>query len=387
MGAGNHVRWGAATMATLDFCASIEDYRQLAREKLPKILFEYIDGGAYAEETLRRNVEAFGHVTLTQRIMVDVSKVDSRVTLFGESLAYPVICAPVGFAGMYARRGEAQAARAAKAAGIPFCLSTVGICSVEEVAATGQAPWFQLYMIKDRDWIAKLLQRATDSGCKVLVLTGDLQTPGTRYRDIRSGMMRELDALGKVRRAIEGLRKAQWTYDVYLKGRPHSFGNIAGVLPPNASFAASWIWIGTNFDPSVSWDDLAFIRQHWKGPIILKGVMCVEDAKRARDHGIDGIVVSNHGGRQLDGGAASLTVLPEIAHAVGDELSVLMDGGVRSGIDVVKAINAGARACMIGRPWAYALAAGGQAGVARMLTGLQSEIRAAQVLSARLTLG
>ncbi|MBI1261890.1 MAG: L-lactate dehydrogenase [Rhizobiales bacterium] len=376
---------GGEEVADIESLACVEDYRRLAEKKLPRILFDYIDGGSYAEETLARNVEAFGNVHLTQRVMINVANPDTRVTLFGQTLPSPLICAPVGFAGMYARRGEAQAARAAKSLGIPFCLSTVGICGIEEVTAAAEAPWFQLYMIRDRDWLATLLQRATKASCRLLVLTADLQTPGTRYRDIRSGMMRNLGPVGQIRRAFEGMLKMGWTYDVFLRGRPHSFGNLAGVLPPAASFATAWQWIGANFDPTVTWDDLAFIREHWKGPIILKGVMHVDDARLARDHGLEGIVVSNHGGRQLDGGQASLAVLPEIARAVGDEITVLMDGGVRSGIDVVKAINMGARACMIGRPWAYALAAGGQAGVARMLAGLQAEIRTAQALSARLT--
>ena len=382
---GKNNNIGNEDMAGIESLACVADYRRLAKRKLPRILFDYIDGGSYAEETLVRNEAAFGDVHLTQRVMINVEKPDSGVTLFGETLSAPLICAPVGFSGMYARRGEAQAATAAKRAGISFCLSTVGICSIEEVTAAAQAPWFQLYMIRDRDWLAKLLQRATDAGCKVLVLTADLQTPGTRYRDIRSGMMRNLGPIGHIKRAFEGIQKMGWTYDVFWRGRPHSFGNLAGVLPPAASFATAWQWIGANFDPTVTWEDLTFIRKHWKGAIILKGVMHVDDAKQARDHGLDGIVVSNHGGRQLDGGQASLTVLPDIAHAVGDEITVLMDGGVRSGIDVVKAINLGARACMIGRPWAYALAAGGEAGVAQMLAGLQAEIRTAQALSAHLS--
>lgn len=372
-------------MANLNDCVSIADYRDRARRALPRILFDYIDGGSYAEETLRANEAAFRAVSLTQRVMIDVSHVESKVTLFGQTLGMPVICAPVGFAGMYARRGEVQAGRAAKAAGIPFCLSTVAICSIEEVTAgAGIPPWFQLYMIKDRDWMAKLLARASAAGCRVLVLTADLQTPGTRYRDARSGMARRLTMLETIKRGFEGVAKAGWSYDLFVRGHPHSFGNLEGVLPAGSSFAQAWEWIGANFDPSISWDDLAFIRQHWKGPIILKGVMCVDDAKRAVDHGLDGIVVSNHGGRQLDGGRASLTVLPEIARAVGDYTVVLMDGGVRSGLDVVKAMQSGARACLIGRPWAFALAAGGEAAVTKMLTGMAAEIRTAQVLSAKL---
>lgn len=374
-------------MANLNDCVSIADYRERARRALPRILFDYIDGGSYAEETLRANEEAFRAFSLTQRVMIDVSHVESAVSLFGQTLPIPVICAPVGFAGMYARRGEVQAARAAKTAGIPFCLSTVAICSLEEVTAgAGIAPWFQLYMIKDRDWMAKLLERACAAGCKVLVLTADLQTPGTRYRDARSGMARRLTLLETIKRGFEGVAKAGWSYDLFVRGRPHSFGNLEGVLPASSTFAQAWEWIGANFDPSINWADLVFIRQHWNGPIVLKGVMCVDDAKCAVDHGLDGIVVSNHGGRQLDGGPATLTVLPEISRAVGDQTTVLMDGGIRSGLDVVKAMQSGAHACLIGRPWAYALAAGGEKAVLKMLNGMAAEIRTAQVLSATLRL-
>ena len=370
-------------MANLEACASVEDYRRLARARLPRILFDYIDGGSYSEQTLRANVTAFQDVKLKQRVMIDVDKVDPTVKLFEQDMAFPVICAPVGFSGMYARRGEVQAARAAHAAGIPICLSTLSICSIEEVTRdSGAPPWFQLYIIRDRSWAVTLMQRAKAAGCKVLVLTADLQTPGTRYRDIRSGMARKLTLPEQVGRVVEGMRKFDWTRDVYLRGRPHRFGNLDGVLPREASFADAWAWIGANFDPSVNWDDLAFIRDHWDGPVVLKGVMCVEDAELAVKHGLDGIVVSNHGGRQLDSGVSTLSVLPDIANAVGDKLTVLMDGGVRSGGDVVKALQSGARGCLVGRAWAFALAAGGEFGVSRMLTTMQSEILAAQRLSA-----
>lgn len=371
-------------MKPLAAYASVADWREGARARLPNILFDYIDGGSYAEQTLRANSAAFADVMLEQRVMIDVSAPDSQVTLFGQTLSMPLVLAPVGFAGMYARRGEAQAARAARAAGIPFCLSTMGICSIEEVTAAAGAPWFQLYMIRDRGWMEALLARATAAGCGVLVVTADLQTSGGRWRDIRSGMARRLSAAEQLARLFEGVRKAGWSRDVWLGGRPHSFGNLDGVLPPAASFAMAWEWINANFDPSVTWDDLAFVRRHWNGPIVIKGIMTVADARAAADHGVDGIVVSNHGGRQLDGGPASLTVLPAIAEAVGDRLTVLMDGGVRSGIDVVKAMTLGARACLIGRPWAYALATAGEAGVAQMLAAMRNEIRVTQTLSAHL---
>jgi L-lactate dehydrogenase (cytochrome) len=371
-------------MKPLAAYASVADWREGARARLPHILFDYIDGGAYAEQTLAANSTAFAEVLLEQRVMIDVSAPSSEVTLFGETLAMPVILAPVGFAGMYARRGEVQAARAAQAAGIPFCLSTMGICGIEEVTQAARAPWFQLYMIRDRGWMETLLARAGAAGCGALVLTADLQTPGTRYRDIRSGMARRLSAAEQLGRLLEGVMKAGWTRDVWFGGRPHSFGNLDGVLPKAASFAMAWEWINANFDPRVTWDDLAFVRRHWHGPIILKGIMTVADARAAADHGLQGIVVSNHGGRQLDGVPATISVLPDIAAAVGDRLTVLMDGGVRSGIDVVRAMTRGAHGCLIGRPWAYALATAGEAGVAQLLAAMQAEIRAAQMLSAHL---
>lgn len=371
-------------MKPLAAYASVADWREGARARLPNILFDYIDGGSWGEQTLRANTAAFAEVMLDQRVMIDVSASDASVSLFGETLSMPLILAPVGFSGMYARRGEAQAARAAQAAGIPFCLSTMGICSIEEVTAAAKAPWFQLYMIRDRSWMEALLARAKAAGCGVLVITADLQTSGTRYRDVRSGFARRLSVAEQLGRLFEGIRKADWTRDVYFGGRPHSFGNLDGVLPPAASFAMAWEWINANFDPSVTWDDLAFVRKHWQGPIVIKGIMTVADARAAADHGVDGIIVSNHGGRQLDGGPASLSVLPGIADAVADQLTVLMDGGVRSGIDVVKAIKLGARACLIGRPWAYALATAGEAGVAQMLAAMKNEIRVTQTLSAHL---
>lgn len=370
-------------MARLDRIVSYEDYREAARRRLPRILFDYIDGGSYAETTLARNGHDFRDVTLTQRIMRDVSDIDSSITLFGQPMSMPLVLAPVGFAGMYARRGEVQAARAAHVADVPFCLSTVGICSIGEVSrGAGVAPWFQLYVIRDRVWVAELLARASAAGCQVLVLTADLQAPGTRYRDVRSGMMRSLGPAGHAAQLCEGALKAGWSLDVFARGRPHSFGNLDGVLPRHASFAQAWRFIADNFDPSLNWDDLAFIREHWKGPIVLKGVMDPEDARLAVTHGLDGIVVSNHGGRQLDGAPSTVSVLPAIAEAVEGKLTVMLDGGVRSGLDVLKAIRLGAQACLIGRPWAFALAAGGQAGVAKMLETYRAELRTAQILSA-----
>jgi L-lactate dehydrogenase (cytochrome) len=366
----------------LDRAASVDDFRVLARRRLPRILFDYIDGGSYAEVTLARNTADMMALSLRQRVMRDMSALDLSVELFGRTLAMPVILGPVGFAGMYARRGEVQAARAAQAAGVPFTLSTVGICSVEEVAdGAGTPPWFQLYMTRDRGHMRDLLARVAAAGSPILVLTVDLPTPGARYRDLRSGMGRKLDWRGQLAQAADGMAHPHWLRDVYLMGRPHSFGNLAGALPEASSFADAWGWIRDNFDPSVTWADLDFVRAHWRGPIIVKGVLDGDDARAAADAGADGLVVSNHGGRQLDGVRSSISALPRIADAVGDRLTVMVDGGVRSGLDVLKALGLGARAVLLGRSWAFALAAGGEAGVARMLATLREELRAAMVLT------
>jgi L-lactate dehydrogenase (cytochrome) len=366
----------------LEACASFEDFRGLAKRKLPSILFDYIDGGSYSEQTLQENTSDFKKVYLNQRILKDMGSIDSSINLFGCDLPIPLILGPVGFAGMYARRGEVQAARAAKNQQIPFVLSTVGICSVDEVTkACQQAPWFQLYMIKDRDWIKDLLGEVKLQGCQVLFLTCDLQTPGARYRDLRSGMMRKLSLIESFKRGFEGIAKAGWTYDVFMNGRPHSFGNLHSVLPQAASFNEAWQWISKNFDPTVTWKDLDFIRSHWDGPLIIKGVMTTADAIMAMDNGVDGIVVSNHGGRQLDGSPSAISVLPDIADAIASKTKILFDSGVRSGLDILKAINLGADACLIGRSWAFGLAAGGQAGVERVLDIYTAELKTAQVLA------
>jgi L-lactate dehydrogenase (cytochrome) len=363
--------------------AAFEDFRAAARKRLPHILFDYIDGGSYGEVTLRRNEAAFAELTLDQRVMCDVSAVSTEARFFDLPMSAPLALAPVGFAGMFARRGEVQAARAARAAGLPFCLSTVGICSIEEVVAgAGAAPWFQLYMIRDRGWMRELLQRAQGAGCPVLVLTADLQTPGARYRDQRSGMARAPELRDHFRRGIEAMTKTAWLRDVWLRGRPHTFGNLDGVLPAAASFHEAWRWIAENFDPSVTWRDLDFIRAHWSGPILLKGIMTQEDAGLALQHGVNGIVVSNHGGRQLDSAPASISQVPGIRERVGPEFPVFVDGGIRSGLDVLKALLEGADAALLGRPWAFALAAGGRAGVEKLLATTVQELRTAQTLAA-----
>ncbi|HVN02085.1 MAG TPA: L-lactate dehydrogenase [Caulobacteraceae bacterium] len=362
--------------------ASVADYREAARRRLPRVLFDYIDGGSYAEETLAANVDEIRRLRLRQRVLRDVSQLSTTTELFGQSLSMPVVLSPVGLAGMYARRGEAQAARAAKAAGVPFTLSTVGVCTAREVAdAAGAPPWFQLYMTRDRGFMADVLARTAEVGCPVLVFTVDLAVPGTRYRDQRNGMVATTNAQ-RLAQALDGLSHPAWLWDVQLNGRPHTLGTVADASKELKRLVEFWAWIGRNFDASVTWDDIAWIRERWKGPIVLKGVLDVADARRAADAGVDGIVVSNHGGRQLDGASSSIRALPPIAQAVGDKVSVLMDGGIRSGLDVLKALACGAKACLIGRAWAWSLGARGEAGVAHMLQILRQELRVAMALTA-----
>jgi L-lactate dehydrogenase (cytochrome) len=360
--------------------ASVGDYREAARRRLPRVLFDYIDGGSYAEETLAANVAEIQALKLRQRVLRDVSQLNTEVTLFGRTLSMPVVLSPVGLAGMYARRGEAQAARAARAAGVPFTLSTVGVCTAGEVAHAAEPPWFQLYMVRDRGFMADVLARTAELGCPVLVFTVDLAVPGTRYRDQRNGMVATTTGQ-RISQALDGLAHPAWLWDVQLNGRPHTLGTVAEAAKDLKRLVEFWAWIGQNFDPSITWADIDWVREHWKGPIVIKGVLDVADARQAADLGVDGIVVSNHGGRQLDGAPASIRALPAIAQSVGDRTTVLMDGGVRSGLDVLKAMALGARACLIGRAWAYALGAGGEAGVAHMLQILRQELRVAMALT------
>ena len=360
--------------------ACVADYRLAARARLPRVLFDYIDGGSYAETTLAANVADLQALKLRQRVLRDVSKLNMATELFGQTLSMPVVLAPIGIAGMYARRGEVAAARAAKAVGVPFALSTVGVCTLEEVAAGAAPPWLQLYMIRDRGFMAEMLARARNADCPALLFTVDLPTPGARYRDVRAGMTADTLA-ARARQAADGLAHPGWLWDVQLRGQPLTPGNIAAVAPDLKSLTQFWGWIGRNFDPSVTWSDIAWVRERWPGPLILKGVLDVEDAREAARCGVDGIVVSNHGGRQLDGVASGIAALPAVAEAVGDQLTVLMDGGVRSGLDVLRALALGAKACLIGRAWAFALGARGEAGVAHVLAIIKSELRVAMSLT------
>ncbi|MFI4934883.1 MAG: L-lactate dehydrogenase [Caulobacterales bacterium] len=362
--------------------ACIADYREAARRRLPHVLFDYIDGGSYAEETLAANVDDLQDLKLRQRVLRNVASLSTETELFGQQLSMPVVLSPVGLAGMYARRGEAQAAKAAKAAGVPFTLSTMGICSVAEVAAAAVPPWFQLYMVKDRGFMAEVLAMAGEAQCPVLVFTIDLPVAGARYRDARNGMLAST-LPARLTQIADGLAHPAWLWDVQVNGRPHTLGTVAGYSSQNEQMRLMEFfgWIARNFDPSISWQDLAWIRERWKGPIVLKGVLDVADAREAVASGVEGIVVSNHGGRQLDGVSSTIRALAPIAQAVGDKTTVLMDGGVRSGLDVLKALASGAKGCLIGRAWAWSLGAGGEAGVTHMLQILRQELRVAMTLT------
>ncbi len=355
--------------------ASVLDYRELARRKMPRQLFDYLDGGAYEEATMRANVTDLEKILLRQVVMRDVTVRDQACEVLGQKLSTPVILAPVGLAGMFARRAEVAAAKAAEAAGVPFVESTVSICSVEEVAeATSVPPWFQLYVMKDRSYAEDLMSRARAVGTPVLILTVDLAVLGARHRDTRNAMLGDASAWAKVRRGIDLVSHTRWVADVAIKGKPLTFGNLAKAVPGGRSPEDFKAWVDSQFDPSVTWEDIAWVREHWEGKLLVKGVLDPEDARRAVDAGVDGMIVSNHGGRQLDSVPSSAMALPAVAEAVGDQVDVLADGGVRTGLDVVKMVSLGAKAVLVGRAWAWAVAAGGEAGVSQMIGFLKSDI-------------
>ena len=366
---------------TLKFPVTAKDYRNLARRHLPGFLFDYLDGGATDEQTLRANETDWHNIKLRQRVLVDVDQVDTTTTIAGESCVMPVVLAPIGLAGMMARRGEVQAARAAEKQHIPFTLSTVGICSVEEVqAAVNRAIWFQLYMIRDRHRIQALLDKAWSTGTRTLIMTVDLPQPGMRHRDARNGLSSP-GLRAKILKVSQLLSHPRWLWNVAMRGKPLHFGNLNDVMPDAHDMDAIKAWIDSQFDPTVTWDDIAWLRDRWQGQLILKGILDADDARQAVDHGADGIVVSNHGGRQLDGVASGARKLPDIVEAVHGQTDILVDGGVRSGVDILRALALGARGVMMGRPWIWALAAAGEKGLNNYLTGLQQELRLAMTLT------
>ncbi|MDH2924432.1 L-lactate dehydrogenase (cytochrome) [Nicoletella semolina] len=359
--------------------SSANDYRKAAKRRVPPFMFHYADGGSYAEHTLQRNVSDLSDIALRQRVLKDMSNVNTEIELFGEKLSMPVALAPVGALGMYARRGEVQAAQAAEKKGVPFTLSTVSICPIEEVAPAIKRPlWFQLYVLKDRGFMKNALERAKAAGCSTLVFTVDMPTPGARYRDMHSGMS---GPYKEIRRVLQSMIHPFWAWDVGIHGKPHTLGNISKYVGKEIGLDDYIGWLTENFDPSISWKDLEWIREFWDGPMVIKGILDPEDAKDAVRFGADGIVVSNHGGRQLDGVLSSARALPAIADAVKGDIKILADSGIRNGLDVVRMIALGADACMLGRSFVYALGAEGGAGVENMLDIFKKEMRVAMTLT------
>jgi L-lactate dehydrogenase (cytochrome) len=357
----------------------IEDLRALARRKVPKAFFEYADRGSYNEETLRANRADLETIKLRQRVMVDVSERSLATTIVGQKVSAPFALAPIGLCGMQYGDGEILSAQAAEEANIPFILSTMSICSIEQVAkATTKPFWFQLYVIRDRSFSKDILMRAANAGCNALVLTVDLQVLGQRHRDIRNGMTVPPDIT--LKNVIDIATKPSWALSI-LKGKSKTFGNLAGHVKGMDDVTSLAQWTNSQFDPALNWKDVEWIKKIWPGKLIIKGLLDVDDAKTAVKLGADAIVVSNHGGRQLDGAPSSISALPAITQAVGSETEVLFDGGIRTGADMLRALALGARACLIGRAYVYGLGAGGKAGVAKAIDILQKELSVAMALT------
>lgn len=355
------------------------DYREAARRRLPRFLFDYIDGGAVAENTMNANAAELASVALRQRVLCGAGEPTLATTILDDAWAMPVALGPVGATGMYARRGEVQAARAASRAGIPYTLSTVSVCSIEEVASHASgALWSQLYVLKDRGYMRNALERAWAAGMKTLVFTVDMPIPGSRYRDNRSGMSGPHATL---RQYLQACTHPRWAMNVGLAGRPLSFGNIEAYTGHKMTMDDYMGFISNNFDPSIAWHDLEWIRDSWQGKLIIKGILDADDARNAVRLGADGIVVSNHGGRQLDGAIPTARALPRVVDAVGDDLTVLADSGVRSGVDVIRLLALGAKGVLLGRAYIYALAAAGEAGVAHLLRLFAEDMKVTMTLT------
>ncbi|MEM8498241.1 MAG: L-lactate dehydrogenase [Pseudomonadota bacterium] len=359
---------------------STGDYRRRAKRRLPRFLFDYIDGAANAEFTKGKNTADFNHWRLRQRVMRDVDSISTRTQLMGQHCSMPLALAPIGMAGMMARRGETIAARAASNKEVPFAASTLSICPIEEIQKSVNAPfWFQLYMLRNRDLVLKLMQRAKQAHCNTLVFTVDLPVTGARLRDLKNGMLGG-GTKGKLSQIAQIVSSPLWVADVAVRGKPLTFGNFSEEIEDTSKLASYKAFIDAQFDPSVIWKDIAWLREQWHGKLLIKGIMEVEDAKAAMDAGADGVIVSNHGGRQLDGIASSISKLKPISDAVGSNIEVFVDSGIRNGIDVLKALALGANGVLIGRPWVYAMAAGGQPALENLLGLFQTEMATGMAL-------
>jgi L-lactate dehydrogenase (cytochrome) len=350
----------------------IEDLRQLARRKVPRAFFDYAEAGSYAQETLRANRADLERIKLRQRVLVDVDKRDASTTIIGAKVPLPFGLGPVAMTGLVHGNGEILACRAAQAAGIPFTLSTMSICSIEDVASAVEKPfWFQLYVMRDRGFVRALIERAAAAKCSALVVTVDLQVLGQRHCDVKNGL--SVPPAMKIKNLINMMSKPGWIFSV-LTGKRWTFGNLAGHVKGMEGVTSLAQWTSTQFDPTLNWKDVEWIRSIWPGKIIIKGILDVDDAKIAAKTGAAAIVVSNHGGRQLDGAPSSITMLPKIVDAVGSDIEVMFDGGIRSGQDLMRALALGARSCLIGRSYIFGLGAGGQAGVAKAIDILKTEL-------------
>jgi L-lactate dehydrogenase (cytochrome) len=350
----------------------IEDLRARARRNVPKMFFDYADAGSYNEETLRANRSDMERIKLRQRVLVNVDERSTATNILGEPVPLPLALGPIGLGGMMHGDGEILACRAAQEAGIPYTLSTMSINSIEDVAAAVKKPfWFQLYVMRDRGFIKELIQRAAAAKCSALMLTVDLQVLGQRHNDVRNGLTVPPEI--KLKNIIDIATKPAWAFSI-LMGRRHTFGNLAGHVKDSKDINSLAAWTANQFDPTLSWKDVEWVKSLWPGKLILKGILDVDDAKIAVTTGADAISVSNHGGRQLDGAPSAISALPRVADAVGSEIEVMFDSGVRTGADMMRALALGARSCIVGRPYIYGLGAGGQAGVARAIEILHKEL-------------
>lgn len=366
-------------MQDMQSATCIEDLRAIARRRVPRAFFEYADDGSYSQSTLRANTADLEAIHLRQRVAIDVDGRDLGTSIVGTPASLPLALAPIGLCGMQRGDGEILAARAAEKAGIPFCLSTMSICSIEDVAAAVQKPfWFQLYVMRDRGFVRSLIERAIAAKCSVLMPTLDLQILGQRHCDIRNGMT--VPPRLTLANVVDMAMKPSWALSV-LRGKRKNFGNISGHIEGMESVDTLSKWMAQQFDPTLNWNDLDWIRSIWPGKIVLKGILDVEDAKIAASLGVSAIVVSNHGGRQLDGAPSSISRLQRIADAVGGDLEIIFDGGIRSGQDVLRALATGADACMLGRSYIYGLGAGGEAGVSRAIEIIRNELDVSMALT------